>query len=180
MQELILEERTVFRGRSLRVLERDIRVSESQTVTWEVLDKSNSVAIVAIDDKEVIWLVEEYFGGTNERSLCLPKGRIDKGEDPATAAARELREEIGMSGDLTHLVTMSVSPGYLTQRTEVFLATGLRQAPLAGDERHHLEIARFPFAQAIEMCAKGIITEARTIGAVMLASHRLSARREDS
>jgi ADP-ribose diphosphatase len=173
VQETIVAERVVFQGRSLRVLERDIQLSESKTVTWEVLAKGDSVAIVALDDDNFVWLVEEYFGAINERSLCLPKGRVDNGELPAAAAARELREEIGMGGELEHLITMSVSPGYLTQRTEVFLATGLHPDPLPGDEAHHLEIVRIPLSQAIEMCGQGAITEARTIAAIMFAGRKL-------
>ncbi len=174
MGEIIVAERTVFRGRNFRVLERDIKLSESKTVTWEVLDKgADSVAIVAIDEDTAVWLVEEYFGGTNERSLCLPKGRIDPGENPADAAARELREETGMGGKLERLLTMSVSPGYLTQRTEVFLATGLYPDPLPGDEMQHLTPVLVQLASALDMCAQGVITEARTIGALMLVARRL-------
>lgn len=174
MSEIIVAERTVFRGRNFRVLERDIKLSESETVTWEVLDKgTDSVAIVAIDEDTNVWLIEEYFGGTNERCLCLPKGRIDAGENAAEAAARELREEIGMGGKLERLLTMSVSPGYLTQRTEVFLATGLHPEPLPGDEVQHLVPVRVPLAGALDMCAQGVITEARAIGALMLVGRRL-------
>jgi ADP-ribose diphosphatase len=174
MPEIIVAERTVFRGRNFRVLERDIKLSESKTVTWEVLDKgTDSVAIVAIDEDTNVWLVEEYFGGANERCMCLPKGRIDPGEDPAETAARELREEIGMRGKLERLLTMSVSPGYLTQRTELFLATDLHPDPLPGDEVHHLAPVRIPLAGALDMCGQGVITEARTIGALMLVGRRL-------
>lgn len=34
------------------------------------------------------------------RSWCLPKGIIDKGETPETAAVREVKEETGLSGSI--------------------------------------------------------------------------------
>lgn len=174
MTEIITEERTVFAGKKFRVLERDIRLSDEKSVTWEVLDKGwDSVAIVPVDDEMGVYLVEEYFGGTNERTLCLPKGKIDPGEGAAEAAHRELREEIGMAGRLEHILTMSVSPGYLTQRTELFYATGLYRDPLPGDEVQYIAPVRIGFAQAIEMCTLGQINEARTIGGLMVVARKL-------
>ncbi|MBI5663729.1 MAG: NUDIX domain-containing protein, partial [Nitrospirae bacterium] len=34
------------------------------------------------------------------KAWCLPKGIINKGEDPPTAALREVREETGLSGEI--------------------------------------------------------------------------------
>src|SRR5215471_7208225 len=181
MKEVIVEERVVFRGRQFRVLERDIRLSETTTVTWEVLDKGwDSAMVVAVDDEMNVYLVEEYSGGTNERSLCLPKGRIDPGETPAEAASRELREEICMGGRLERLVTISVSPGYLTQRTAVFLATDLYPDALRGDEIQHLMPVRLPFQESLTMCVNGQISEARTIASLLIAARKIGVSRADA
>lgn len=168
--EEVVAEREVFRGRRLTVLERDIRVTADRVVTWEVLAKDDSVAIVALDAQRRVHLVEEYFGAIGERALCLPKGRIDPGETPAEAADRELREELGLRGDLTHLGTLSVSPGYLSQRTQIFLATGLAPDPLEGDEEHSLRPMTFLLDEAVRMCRDGAIHEARTVAALYLAA----------
>ena len=50
--------------------------------------------MVPIDKEGNLYLVEEYFAATNERTLCLPKGAIDPGETEVQAAIRELRERL--------------------------------------------------------------------------------------
>ena len=35
------------------------------------------------------------------RSWCIPKGIIEKGEDPPAAALREVREETGLAGEIS-------------------------------------------------------------------------------
>lgn len=168
--EKILSSKVLYSGRRFTVKELVIELAPEKVVTWEVVDKAgDSVAMVPIDADRNVYLVEEYFGATNERTLCLPKGMVDPGETPAEAALRELQEEIGMKGRLQQLVVMSVSPGYLTQRTTVFLATDLEPSRLSGDEEHSLKVVRLPLTETIDMMQRGAITEARTIGGISLA-----------
>ncbi|MFI0481136.1 NUDIX domain-containing protein [Actinomadura sp. 9N215] len=170
--EEIVAERVVFRGRKLAVAERDIRVAEGQVVTREILKKDDSVAVLALDAEGRVHLVEEYFAGTGERALCLPKGSVDPGEDPADAALRELREELGLRGDLEPLCTLNVSPGYLSQRTRIYVARRLVRDPLPGDEVHSLKPVVVGLDEAIRLCEDGVVQEARTVAALLLARSR--------
>lgn len=168
--EKILKSEILYAGRKFTVKRLTVELQPGVLVDWEVVDKgSNSVAMVPVDDQGNVYLVEEYFAATNERTLCLPKGTINAGETDEEAALRELQEEIGVRGKLTKLVSMSVSPGYLTQRTTVFLATDLEKSTLPREEEQYLEAVVMPFSEAISKIKSGEITEARTIGGLALA-----------
>jgi 8-oxo-dGTP pyrophosphatase MutT (NUDIX family) len=49
------------------------------------------------DDGETVYLV---VSSSDRANWVLPKGHIDPGETPATAALRELQEEAGVSGEI--------------------------------------------------------------------------------
>nr|GFD07834.1 hypothetical protein [Tanacetum cinerariifolium] len=94
-----------------------------------------AVMIVAMLDAEHAVLVEEYCGGTDEYELSLPKGLVEPGEDVLAAANRELKEEAGYGArQLEHLTELSLSPGYMSQKIQVVLATDLYEERLPGDE----------------------------------------------
>ncbi len=57
---------------------------------------NNAVAILAFDDEGRILLEKEYRLACNKWIYSFPAGLIDSGEDPITAAKRELREETGL------------------------------------------------------------------------------------
>ncbi len=171
--EKIIGTKILYSGKRFTVKELEIEIEPGKTIHREVVDKGNSVAMVPIDDQGNIYLVEEYFGATNERMLCLPKGMVEPGETNEEAALRELQEEIGLKGTLHYMLTMSVSPGYLTQRTVLFLVRNLESSVIEAEEQHYLEPVKLPLPQVIQMIRNGEITEARTIGGVILAANIL-------
>ena len=175
MKEQILADDPIFEAGSLKVIRRRIRLSSGQEVEWQIIDKGwDSVAMVPVYPDGRVVLVEEYFGATDERSLCLPKGKIDPGEEAEDAALRELQEEVGLKGALELLSTVSLSPGYLTQRTHLFLATDLEPSQLEGDEVQFIQPRTLSLNEAYAMCLSGQISEARTVTGILLARDRLS------
>jgi 8-oxo-dGTP pyrophosphatase MutT (NUDIX family) len=55
---------------------------------------------VLVRDGRVALIVPTRRAAGGRKVLTLPKGHVDPGETPAQAAARELREETGMTGEL--------------------------------------------------------------------------------
>ncbi len=93
---------------------------------------------------------------TGRKSWCLPKGIIDKGEDPPTAAIREVREETGLSGEMINKLGY-ISYWYYLNNNMVKVHKTVHFYLLkfisgnTGDHDHEVEESRwFPISEAIK------------------------------
>jgi ADP-ribose pyrophosphatase len=66
-----------------------------------------------------------------------------------------------------------VSPGFLTEKMFVFLATGLKETRQSLDDDEIVEIVRLSFERAFEMIRSGEIEDAKTILGLTFAHARL-------
>ncbi len=136
-----------------------------------------AVFVVALDDTDRVCLVTvaRYTTGT---SIEVPAGGSD-GEDPESAARRELLEETGFEAtEWTAIGRMNALNGIADAPEHVFLARGLRASdPEAAAEGQRDEgigaVTWVPFADALAMIADGRITDGETIAAIALAGIRL-------
>ncbi|MGH9877039.1 MAG: NUDIX hydrolase, partial [Nitrososphaerales archaeon] len=97
----LLESRRIYSGAvSLR---RDRFSLNGRTVEKEIVEHQQSVGIVPIIDGDSVLLVTQYRRAAGKTLIEIPAGKIEKGETPKHAAAREMAEEIGFSGRLRPL-----------------------------------------------------------------------------
>ena len=161
-------ERIIFQTKLFTIKDIDLEAPKGN-FTFQILEKRDTAMIVPIQGEDVI-LIKEYFAAIDDYSLSLPKGQIDAGSEMFATANKELQEEVGFkAGKIEHLTTLTMSPGYLTQKTHVFLAQELRESTLPGDEIEDVEMVRFPFARFEELIEKGEISESRVVSALFLA-----------
>lgn len=175
-----LHTRTVAQSRLFRVEAVGLRFDNGTEVEFERLASGRStgaVLIVPVLADGTVLLIREYAAGTDRYELGLPKGRVERGEEPLAAANRELREEVGYAArDLLLLRRMSVAPGYIAHQTQIILATDLYPARLEGDEPEAIEVVPWPLAELGALMACEDPTEARSIAALYLARDHLQGR----
>ncbi len=167
-------EREILKIKLFTVKDIDLE-SPKGKVTYQIIEKRDTALIVPVTKDRDILFIKEYFYATDEYSLALPKGRIEDGSNPLETANRELQEEIGYkAGKLEELAILTMSPGYLKQKTHVFLATELEQSSLTGDELEPLTVMKYPLADFEKLIDRRELKEARVIGAIYLAKRRLN------
>ena len=107
----------------------DSLTSDGATFDREVVSHPGAVAIVAIDDDDRVLLVSQYRHAAGRRMVEFPAGLLDvEHELPVDAAKRELAEEGGIEASRwQRLIEYLPSPGFSSERVQVYLATGLAQ-----------------------------------------------------
>ncbi|MEB0205707.1 ADP compounds hydrolase NudE [Pseudomonas sp. CCC3.1] len=177
----VLAREIVASSRLFRVEEVQLRFSNGVERTYErLVGRGNgygAVMIVAMIDSEHAILVEEYCGGTDEYELSLPKGLIEPGEDVLAAADRELKEEAGFGArQLEHVTELSLSPGYMSQKIQVVLATDLYEEHLEGDEPEPMRVDRVNLRNLSGLMENPQFSEGRALAALYLVRDLLTQR----
>ena len=177
----VLAREIVARSRLFRVEQVQLRFSNGVERTYERLVGRGAgygaVMIVAMIDADHALLVEEYCGGTDEYELSLPKGLIEPGEDVLAAADRELKEEAGYGArQLEHLTELSLSPGYMSQKIQVVLATELYEERLEGDEPEPMRVDRVNLRELAQLAQHAQFSEGRALAALYLVRDLLTQR----
>ncbi len=167
--ELLKSEKT-YQGRAFSVRRDHLLTPSGTTVKYDIIEHIGSVSLVPVDENGQMYFVRQYRHAAQLDLLELPAGTLEPGEPPLEAAAREVREEIGMAASsLVEIGSFYLAPGYSTELMHVFLATGLSHDPLEPDADEYLSVEKMPVAAALQLAESGQIQDAKSLAALLLA-----------
>jgi len=163
-----------FRGRVVSAAAEPVTLPGGVQVVYDVVRHPGGAAVAAVDADGQVCLLRHYRPVAGGWLWEVPAGKLDAGEDPARAAARELAEEAGLAAARWQaLGAMVSSPGVFTERVHLFLATGLSAGVAAPEADEVFEMHWTPLADALAMARDGAIEDAKTVIALWRAAARL-------
>lgn len=132
-----------------------------------------AVACVALTDEARVLLTRQYRHPVRRIIWDLPAGAMQRGEDPAEAARRELEEETGYrAGELLRLAYFNQFPGSMNVGTHLFLARGLTWVGQRLDPGEELQVVALPFEQALELALGGETIDGALKLGLLLTAHK--------
>lgn len=157
-----------FKGRVFSITVDRVTLPNGRTVTLDMVRHRGSVVLLPMPDSAHIVLIRQYRYAIDRWIWELPAGSLDDGEDPASAAARECEEEIGLVPDRVDAVgAWYPTPGFCTEVMNYYRLTGLRPPDPGGpqahkDEDEDIRAHVFTLDEAREMVRRGDIIDLKT------------------
>ena len=174
LEEVTLETKSVYQGKILNLRVDTVRLPNGRVATREVAEHSNSVCIVPIDENGDVLLVRQYRTPVHKPLLELPAGGVEAGEVSEETVQRELQEETGYrAGNLRHLSSFWLAPGWCDEFMHAYLATQLSPSKLVGDDDENILVERVSFDRAIALIGTGEIQDVKSIAGLLLAERVL-------
>jgi ADP-ribose pyrophosphatase len=169
----IISSNAIYNGKVFDIRVDEIREGAAEYKREIVVHKGSAVIIPVFEDGTVA-LVRQYRHAAGKYLLEICAGTLNAGEHPEVGAIRELEEEIGVrAAKVEKLTEFYVSPGFLTEKMFVYLATDLTETQQNLEEDELLTIERHSFPAVFDMIRNGEIEDAKSIAGLILAGSRL-------
>ncbi|ALG70661.1 DNA mismatch repair protein MutT [Azospirillum thiophilum] len=165
----VLTSTTRYENAWMEVIEHKVLTPKGVPGIYGVVHpRSIATGVVPIHEDGSVTLVGQYRFPLQQYSWEIPEGGGRKGVEPQESAARELREETGLTARRwMPLMTLHLSNCLTDEVAHTFVAWDLEQGLSAPDETEVLAVRRVPFAEVIDMVMAGAITDAMAVASLL-------------
>ena len=164
----VLSSTIVYEGPVFGIRRDEVIEPSGVRTTREVITHPGSVVVLPVLPDGRIVLIQQYRYAARQYLWELVAGRIDPGETPKEAAARELIEETGFRAKrLRVFLDVFPTPGFLEERMFILLAEGLTAGEAEPEEDEKIISRAYSRKQLEEMIRGGKLRDAKTIAGIL-------------
>lgn len=168
LKEKTIKSKNVFNGNLLKIYQDQVQLPNGQSSIREFIKHPGASACIPLFPNSKIGLVKQFRYSISQKTYEIPAGKIDIGETPLDCARRELEEEIGYQAHkFTLLTQIYPAAGFCNEIIFIFLAEKLIETSTNFDNDEFLELKQTKIEDALEMVKKGLISDAKTIIALL-------------
>lgn len=168
MKWRVISDRPLYRDEWLDIRVAEVELPDGHRFGHRWIRTPPGAGIVALDGDDQVLLIWRHRFITDTWGWEIPMGKIEDGEPPARAAAREFEEETGWrAGELRHLIDVQPTPGLSDSVHRIYRASGAVQVGSPTDPFEADRIAWVPLAHVRSLIAQGDITSGSTLAVLL-------------
>jgi ADP-ribose pyrophosphatase len=152
-----------------KVFEDIVQLPNGSKLDYYTIEKIPVIVVMPISLGKIV-MVKQYRYPIKKVSLELPAGHVWPDETPAKCAKRELKEETGFAaGKIKKIFSYHPSTEYSDQVYHIFIAEELKKGNTNREKYEIIDMEFLDVESVIKKIINGVITDGRTIVAVLLA-----------
>src|SRR5437899_3412197 len=174
----VLNSTTIHEGPVFGIRRDEIIEPSGVRTVREMITHPGSVVVLPVLPDGRIVLIKQYRYAAKQYLWELVAGRIDAGETPKLAAARELIEETGFRAKRFRIfLDIFPTPGFLEERMFILLAEGLTAGKAEPEEDEKIISRSYRRKELEQMIRRGKLRDANSIAGILYYFRFLAARR---
>jgi 8-oxo-dGTP pyrophosphatase MutT (NUDIX family) len=155
------------------VLKSRVRMPDARETTYFTIDFPRAAVGVVARRGNGILLIRQYRFIVDQFVWAIPSGGVDKDEDAAAAARRELAEETGhQAGSVRRLHSYYPSYGCGNQEFHLFEALDVEPGPAPFDRNEVLEVRWFDVGEVRRMLLAEEIVDGLSLAPLLFLAAR--------
>lgn len=177
MNDFKIKNKELFlHGNLFDVFKTTVEINGAERI-WHDLAINPGVFVIAMNDNQELYLLDQYRHLTNKRAISTVAGFIDEGETALDAAKRELKEEAGLTArKWTELGVFNAASSFMTDSATYFLAEDLIESEQELQDEEDIKIIKLPIKDAVNKSMQKEITNPRSVLGILFLEKYLQTR----
>ncbi len=174
MRWRVVSERPLYKDEWLDIRLADVELPGGRRLAHRCIRTPPGAGVAAIDRANRVLLIWRHRFITDTWGWEIPIGKIEEGEPPAHAAAREFEEETGWrAGQLSHLIDVQPTPGISDSVHHIYVATDAVELGKPADGFESERIEWVPLAMVCPLVDKGDLVSGTSLASLLYIQNRI-------